>query len=147
MITVLMGAPGAGKTTWVRNNATDELVLSSEAVRIYKEEIDIAGYMNNMRAKGLRSVRDGQSVIVDATNTITAHRIWWKQIAKRYDAATRLIAFNTALPLLLAAQKTREYPAEDHIVKSHFNRFNRALLFVKYEGWGEVKIINRGISE
>lgn len=147
MITVLMGAPGAGKTTWVRANATNELILSSEAVRIYKEEIDIAGYMNNMRAKGLRAVRDGQSVIVDATNTITAHRMWWKQIAKRYNVETRLIAFNTALPLLLAAQTHREYATSDHIVKSHFNRFNRALLFVNYEGWGEVKIINRGISE
>ena len=147
MITVLMGAPGAGKTTWVRNNATDELVLSSEAVRVFKEEIDIPGYMNNMRARGLKSVRDGESVIVDATNIITAHRIWWKQIAKRYDTPTRLIAFNTALPLLLAAQKTREYPAEDNIVKNHFIRFNRALMFIRYEGWGEVKIINRGVSE
>jgi predicted kinase len=147
MITVLMGAPGAGKTTWVKQNAKDQLVLSSEAVRIYKDELDVGAYMNQMRLKGAQAVKSGQSVIVDATNTITAHRAYWIKISRAYGVDSELVAFNTSLELLLNAQRSREYPAPDHIVKDHFRRFQRALTMIKMEGWKNMKIINRGVGQ
>lgn len=147
MITVLMGAPGAGKTTWVRQNATNELVLSSEAVRIYRDELDVGAYMNQMRLKGLQAVKSGQSVIVDATNTITAHRAYWLKIAKANKVDNRLVAFNTGLDQLLAAQKLRAHPAPDTIVKDHYRRFQRSLQMIKMEGWKDIKIINRGVGQ
>lgn len=147
MITVLMGAPGAGKTTWVRANATDELVLSSEAVRIYRDELDVGAYMNQMRLTGLKAVKSGQSVIVDATNTITTHRAYWLRISRTNNVNNRLIAFNTSLDQLLAAQRLRAHPAPDTIVKDHYRRFQRSLQMIKMEGWKDIKIINRGISE
>ena len=46
MITVLMGIPGSGKSTWVQNNKTGfEHVFNTEAVRINRE-LDIATFMN-----------------------------------------------------------------------------------------------------
>lgn len=147
MITVLMGAPGAGKTTWVRQNATNELVLSSEAVRIYRDELDVGAYMNQMRLKGLQAVKSGQSVIVDATNTIGSHRAYWLKIAKANHVDNKLIAFNTSLEELLAAQRLRAHPAPDTIVKDHYRRFQRSLEMIKMEGWKDIKIINRGIGQ
>lgn len=147
MITVLMGAPGAGKTTWIKQNATDELVLSSEPVRIYRDELDVGAYMNQMRLIGLKAVKSGQSVIVDATNTITAHRAYWLKIAKANKVDNRLVAFNTGLDQLLAAQKLRAHPAPDTIVKDHYRRFQRSLQMIKMEGWKDIKIINRGVGQ
>ena len=38
MITVLMGAPGAGKSTWLRNNVTpNAYIASTQLVQIYRE--------------------------------------------------------------------------------------------------------------
>ena len=142
-----MGAPGAGKTTWVKQNATDELVLSSEAVRIYRDELDVGAYMNQMRLKGAQAVKSGQSIIVDATNTITTHRAYWFNISRVNRVDNRLIAFNTSLDQLLLAQTIRTHPAPNTIVKDHFRRFQRALMMIKMEGWNDIKIINRGISE
>ena len=147
MITVLMGAPGAGKTTWVRQNATNELVLSSEAVRIYRDELDVGAYMNQMRVKGLQAVKSGQSVIVDATNTITTHRAYWLKISRANQVDNKLVAFNTSLEELLSAQRLRAHPAPDTIVKDHYRRFQRSLQMIKMEGWKDIKIINRGVGQ
>jgi len=47
MITVLMGAPGSGKTTWVNNYAMDELILSTEAIRVMRDEIDAGAFITD----------------------------------------------------------------------------------------------------
>lgn len=143
LITVLMGAPGAGKTTWVKANAVDELVLSSEAVRVNRADIDSAAFMNSMRIKGQKAVISGQDIIVDATNTITAHRLYWLKVGKANQVESRLIAFNTPLEHLLAAQRLREYPAPDNVVKDHFRRFQRSLSMIRFEGWDDIKVTNR----
>ena len=147
MITVLMGAPGAGKTTWVRNNAQNEVILSSEAVRIYKTDIDIGSFMDGLRVKGFKAVKQGKSIIVDATNTIQAHRLFWLKVSKSVRVPNRLIVFNTPLTHLLQAQTTREFPAADNIVKDHFKRLNRSLNTIKIEGWDEIEIINRSSNK
>ena len=143
MITVLMGAPGAGKTTWVRNNAQNEVILSSEAVRIYKTDLDIGSFMDGLRVKGFKAVKEGKSIIVDATNTIQAHRLYWLKVSKLTRMPNRLIVFNTPLTHLLQAQTIREFPAADTIVKEHYRRLNRSLNTIKIEGWDEIEIIDR----
>ncbi len=142
MITVLMGAPGAGKSTWVKLNRDNEHIYNTEGVRINRD-MDVATYMHNQRMKAVKAVENGSNLIADGTHTIKSHRLVWLNLAKRLDLETRLIAFHTQLPTLLAVQKTREFPAPDKIVRSHAYKMLTALRDIQGEGWGKIEIIKR----
>ena len=59
MITVLMGAPAAGKTTWMLNNKTGfEHIYSTELVRVDRE-IDVDYYMASIRHKAISAAKNG----------------------------------------------------------------------------------------
>jgi len=144
MITVLMGAPGAGKSTWLNANKTGfEHIASTEAIRIHRD-IDRGAFMTNMRLKAIKAAEHGQDLIIDGTNTITTHRQIWLNLAKRLNIQTSLIAFDTTLPLLLKAQTTREFPAPMKIVINHHVRMQTALKSIKSESWDDIQIIKRG---
>jgi predicted kinase len=101
MIIVLVGAPGAGKSTWVLNNKTGfEHVYNTEGVRVNRE-LDVALYMQNQRMKAIKAVEGGKTLIADGTHTIVTHRKVWLNLAKRLGLETRLIIFDTALATLL----------------------------------------------
>jgi predicted kinase len=144
LITVLMGAPGAGKTTWLKNNMTGfEHIASTEAIRVHRD-IDRGAYMTNMRLKAIKAAESGKDIVIDGTNTITTHRQIWINLGQRLGVDTKLIAFNTVLPLLIQAQITRVYPAPFKIVKDHHTRMQLALKVINNEGWGSVEVIHRG---
>ena len=142
MITVLMGAPGAGKSTWVRKNATDEYIYNTEGVRMNRD-MDIAAYMYFQRVKAIKAVESGLSLIADGTHTINTHRKIWLDLAKRLNLPTRLIIFPTDLTTLLNVQLTREYPAPRNVVVNHYKRLKMAQTVVKYEGWDEISYAKR----
>ena len=143
MITVLMGAPGAGKSTWVRNNKHgDEHIFNTEAVRINRE-LDVAGFMQHQRIKAIKAVESGKDLIADGTHTIGTHRKVWLSLADRLDLPTRLIVFDTALATLLGVQKMREFPAPHKVVVDHHRRLQMAKHTIVREGWNSIEIITR----
>jgi predicted kinase len=137
MITVLMGAPGAGKSTWVAKNATDEYIYNTEGVRVNKE-IDIASYMQFQRLKAVKAVESGRSLIADGTHTISTHRQVWLNLANRLELTKRLVVFPTDLSTMLNVQLTRQHPAPRNVVVNHHARLQRALSVIKLEGWDEI---------
>jgi len=144
MITVLMGAPGAGKSTWLNANKTGfEHIASTEAIRVHRD-IDRGAFMTNMRLKAIKAAENGQDLIIDGTNTIPTHRQIWLNLAKRLEIQTSLIAFDTALSLLLLAQTKRQFPAPMKVVLDHHVRMQTALRFIKSEAWDDIQIIKRG---
>ena len=85
MITVLMGAPASGKTTWMKQNKTgDEHIYSTELVRVDKD-LDVDLFMAIIRSKAIKAVMNGKDVIADGTHTIKTHRMFWLALAKRYQ--------------------------------------------------------------
>jgi predicted kinase len=143
MITVLMGAPGAGKSTWVRDNKHgDEHIFNTEAVRINRE-LDVAGFMQHQRIKAIRAVESGKDLIADGTHTIGTHRKVWLSLADRLDLPTRLIVFDTDLAILLGVQKMREFPAPHKVVVDHHRRLQMAKHTIVREGWDSIEIITR----
>ena len=142
-----MGAPGAGKTTWLKNNMTGfEHIASTEAIRVNRD-IDRGAYMTNMRLKAIRAAEAGTDLVIDGTNTISTHRQIWINLAERLGIETRLIAFDTALPLLIHAQTIRQYPAPIKIVKEHYIRMQHALKSINNEGWGSIEVIHRSYPQ
>jgi len=143
MLIVLMGAPAAGKTTWLKRNMDgSEYIATSEMVRIDRE-MDVADYMNAMRAQGAKALASGRDVIVDATNTITAHRLFWLNQAHKNGHKAKLMVFDTDLSLLLHGQKIRIHPAPRDVVIKHHRNMKSAMQLIKSEGWDEIIIKTR----
>jgi predicted kinase len=141
-ITVLMGAPGSGKTTWLTEHRNDELVIDTHAVRTV-QSLDVGAYMAHIRKVGANAASQGKPLIVDATNTYPQHRLYWLAIARRHDLTAHLVAFDTSLALCLAAQRRRANPAPDRIVIKHHRLMRIALTRVHSEGWDDIDVLTR----
>jgi predicted kinase len=143
MITVLMGAPAAGKSTWLKANAVgDEHIYSTEAIRIYRD-IDRDLYMRNIRRQAYIAVKDGKSVIADGTHTMGQHRNYWLKVAKEFEVKTRLVLFDTPLNVLLIGNAKRLHPAPVKVIRDHHTRFVRSRDIVRLEAWDQIEIIKR----
>lgn len=143
MITVLMGAPGAGKTTWLKLNANGtEHIYDTHGVRVHRD-IDAGIFMHQQRLKAVKAAESGLDLICDGTHTITSHRAVWLQLAKRLNRPTRLVIFDTPLHLLLAAQRNRAFPAPDRVVIDHFQRMQAARALASKEEWDFMETIKR----
>ena len=147
MITVLMGAPGAGKSTWVHKNKNpDDHIYNTEAVRT-NPGIDVTALMRYERVKAIEAAKLGKDVICDGTHTLTGHRLLWLTVARTLMVETRLVIFDTPLICLLSAQKERIYPAPHKVVVDHYRRFEMAKHLVSNEPWGKIEVIVRGRND
>lgn len=143
MITVLMGAPGAGKSTWVHNNKTGfEHVFNIDAIRAIKD-MDVNAYTRHMRTKAIMAVEQGYDLIADATHIMKTHRLLWLALAERLQLDTQLVVFDTRRELLLQAQQIREFPVKNSVVIEHHRKMQLAKNEVKREGWGSIEVITR----
>jgi predicted kinase len=143
MIVVLMGAPGAGKSTWVTKNKSGfEYVFNTEAVRVNRE-LDIAAFMGLQRMKAVKAAESGKYIIADGTHTIQTHRQFWLNLANRLGIDTKLVVFDTRLETCIEVQNNREFPAPRKVVVDHHRRMQMAKLHIKREGWGSIEIITR----
>jgi len=142
MITVLMGAPGAGKTTWLKANVKDAYIASTEGIRVNRD-IDRNVYMTQMRMAAIKAAEAGKDLVCDGTHTITQHRLIWLNLAKRLGVKSKLVVFNTSLAKCVEAQYVRSHPAPIPIVKQHHARMNVAKRLIENEGWDEIVMVNR----
>jgi len=144
MITVLMGAPASGKSTWLAANKSGlEHVYDTDPVRKNKG-LDVDAYMNYIRLKAIKAVQNGENIIADGTHTFRIHRQFWLKLAKRFNLETKLIAFDTALPVLLNANLMRQHPSSTRIIYQHNARMKVALRAIEREQWGLIEVISRG---
>ena len=138
-----MGAPGSGKSTWVKANSTGaEHVYCLDAIRANRD-LDIASFSYLSRIKAVKAVESGKSLIADATHTFKAHRQVWLTLADRLGLETKLVVYNTQLNTLFEVQKNREFATPRNVVVDHHRRIQLAKHQVKREGWGEIEVINR----
>ena len=143
MITVLMGAPGAGKTTWLEaNRKPNDHIYNTSPVRTNKD-LDVATFMGYIRLKAAKAIDQGLDVIADGTHTIRDHRIYWLKLANKYEINTRLIIFETPLALLLQANARRTYPASYKSIVDHHKRLRASLSIVENEGWTKIERLCR----
>jgi predicted kinase len=143
MITVLMGCPAAGKTTWMQKNRVDEYLYSTEAVRTNRD-IEVDQFMHHIRSQAVRAVSKGLSVIADGTHTMQSHRKFWLLLSKKYEQPNRLIVFDTPLQIAMMHNEMRLHPAPNRIVREHWIRQQRSMKLIEREGWDEIEIIKRG---
>lgn len=93
---MLIGVPGSGKTTWIKNNRHDAMVLSTddkieaEAAKLGKTYSEVFGdaikrATSEMQVDLTRAVRDRRNIIWDQTNlTRKSRKSKMSQIPKDY---------------------------------------------------------------
>lgn len=141
MITVLLGAPGSGKTTWTMKNRTDkDYIYNIDAIR-YVPGLDVGTYTDFHRKRAIWKVQEGFSLIADATHTIKAHRDVWRHLGDRLGLQTRIVLFDVPLTTLIEVQKHREFPVKRSVVVDHHRKLQLARHAIDREGWGAIEVI------
>jgi predicted kinase len=143
MITVLMGAAGAGKSTWTKNNKKEnDYIYNIDAIRVNKD-MDVNAYTRHMRTKAIMAVEQGYDLVADACHLMKTHRLLWLALADRLGLQTRLLVFDTRRELLLQAQQNREFPVKNSVVIDQYRKLQRSKNEIKREGWGTIEVITR----
>ena len=96
LLTIMVGLPRSGKSTWIKKNKKDDIVVSPDEIRkeIFGHQFHapanpfifaISGAMTSLLLK------QGKDVIVDATHITHQLRFSWYPVIKQYGCKTRLV--------------------------------------------------------
>lgn len=121
ILTILVGLPRSGKSTWIKYNHNDEIIVSNDWIREnifknhYSRSINPAIWMiTDATIRMLLS--QGKNIILDGVNLQKAVRKEFTSTAKECGATTRMIFIDTSLDeCLLRNNKTNQLPEEQII--------------------------------
>ena len=145
---VLIGASGAGKSTFARKHFKPTEILSSDYFRgvvsddetsmdATKDAFDVLHYI---AAKRLAA---GKLTVIDATNVQQSSRKSLLELAKKYHCFAVAIAFN--LPESICHERNKQRPDRQfgsHVVRNHTNSLKRSLRHLKREGFRFIYKLN-----
>lgn len=112
-IVMLLGASGAGKTTWWQTRYAPHQVLSLDQIRLQLTD-DIADQDITPVAVELRRIllehraQHGRPTVIDSTNTRIEHRSPILAAARRWHRPTIAVVFHTPLEVCLRRQGLSE---------------------------------------
>ena len=138
---VLIGASGAGKSTFAHKHFKPTEILSSDYFRglVSDDENDQAAtkdafeVLHYIAAKRLAA---GKLTVIDATNVQSASRKSLLSLAKQYHYFAVAIAFN--LPESICQERNKQRPNRqfgNHVVRNHTRSLKRSLKNLKREGF------------
>ncbi|EDX86728.1 Ser/Thr protein phosphatase family protein [Synechococcus sp. PCC 7335] len=147
-LVILIGASGAGKSTFARKHFAKTEILSSDHFRgvvsddetdqsATKDAFDVLHYI---LAKRLKS---GKLTVIDATNVQRGARRSLLKLAKEYHFFSEAIVFN--LPATICHKRNQKRPDRQfgsHVVNNHTRALRRSLKGLKQEGFRYVYKLN-----
>jgi predicted kinase len=139
-LTILMGAPGSGKSTWAGRAGRGE-VVSTEGARVDPgagREVMSAAYR---RIKEL--LANDEDVIFDSCAASPAARKAALGIARQHGAEVDVRVFDTPVEDCLEAQRTREHPVPEETVRRYHADIRRQIPSLTSEGFQRVRITRR----
>ena len=137
-LTLVMGAPGAGKSTWAHRQRDAQVVTNDRAARQAPGSI-----LGETYREVDRLLAAGQDVVCDATGANRAFRRGLAGIARRHGAQAVAAVVDTPLEECLRAQRGRERPVPASAVREIHGQVLRAIPHLKAEGFEEVRVIRR----
>lgn len=138
LLTVMCGAPGAGKSTWIDDNCPDAVRLSTEVVRRNPKR-KMMSQLGGIKTLAPDLLRRHLHVVVEACSTKKRDRLDWLQVARVSHAPTQLVIVQTDLKTCLARQELRgNASVPESIVRAHHSRLAADLPTIESEGWDEV---------
>ena len=119
---IMVGLPGAGKNTYIRNYLSDYKVISSDDIRVelygFEDQTKNKEVYILMRERTREALKSGQSVVYNATNLSAKRRKSLAEEMKKYCDKIELIYIDCSLPELLNRNEFREerYIDEDKLI-------------------------------
>lgn len=132
-LTLLMGAPGSGKSTYARRLGT--VVTNDRASQQAPGEILHDSYRQLHAA-----LAAGKDVVFDTTGSNPAVRKAALSIAAQYGASSAAVVLDTPLKTCLDAQQGRAKPVSAAEVARIHRQVQQAATGLKNEGFGSVRI-------
>ncbi len=133
-LTVCMGLPASGKSTWVREHAKGALVVCADSIRT--RGVSAQAMFGKMRRETYVALAEGKDVVVDACSLRMRDREPWLAIARRLRVTTRLVVFDTDVDVCRLRDRVRARPAGRLGV--YAARMVDSLREVEREEWGSV---------
>lgn len=148
-LTVLVGIPGCGKSTWSKKMVDENTIrLSSDDLR---EQIngDINcqenhGFIfNEMNRLTKMYLKQGKNVIYDATNLNSKKRKGLLGQFRKMNINKVCKVFYAPLLNCFINNRNRERVLEDYVIKNKLEQFQTPMY---YEGWDRIEIVNNYIE-
>ena len=137
-LTVLLGAPGAGKSTYASRMGT---VVTTDASR---GNPHLAGdVLHDAYRQINQHLAAGRDVVFDTTGANPAVRKAAITIAKKHGAQVNACVLDTPLKQCLEAQQGRKAPVRDADVRRIHGAIAAAVPKLKAEGFQNVRITGR----
>lgn len=120
-LTLMIGLPRCGKTTWIKKNKGDAVVVSPDDIRakIYGHEFhkEAEDYIWAFAKAMTRLLLDqGKSVIIDATNINNYSRDIWIRLAREYKVKIRMVWIKTPLKECIKRNKKANTKVPEDII-------------------------------
>lgn len=116
---ILVGAPAVGKSTWIKNNKGNGIVVSSDEERIkkygYLAQEDPQAIFKLMHSKTLDYLGENIDVFFDATNVSRKHRrVLYEKVKNKYPN-TEVIYTLIHKPLNVILEQNSHRPKEEYV--------------------------------
>lgn len=145
-LVVLMGPPGAGKSTYAsgRLHVTTDALRAEASTNGAIDPKSVERVYDGAFAAIIRALRAGRPVVLDtpAVNPIVRQQAL--RVARAYRAKATLVYFTTPLDVCIARQVPRTHPVPAEVVERMHAEHIAQLDVVRTEGWDSVMMHDGG---
>lgn len=140
-LTLLVGVPGSGKTTWAnKNHKENEVVLSSDLIRkeLFNDETNQENnklVFTTLYNRARELLKSGKSVIIDATNVTIKDRSRALKNFTNFSVIKVAIVFKTATDICKFRDKNRTRTVGEEVIDKFTEKFINP---TKEEGFDEI---------
>ena len=148
---VLVGASGAGKSTWAQEHFRAQEIASSDDLRGVvgsgRHDLDAsADAFALVDAIVAARLRRGLTCVVDTLGLEPQRRRGWLELARTHGRTAIVVRFDTPAPLARERNARRDRPVPAPVLTEQLRRANAAAAELDAEGWDRVVVIERGRS-
>jgi predicted kinase len=115
----MVGLPGSGKDTYIRHYLSDYKIVSSDDIRLelfgFEDQTKNVEVFSEMRRRTKELLKEGSSVVYNATNLSAKRRKSLANEMKKYCDQIQIVCMDVSLDELL---KRNEFREERHVQES-----------------------------
>jgi predicted kinase len=126
-VTMMVGLPNSGKTTWVKDNMGGSPIVSLDEIRVRNKikpsDKKKQGLVAQIATHECREfLRKEESFVFDATNVTEKVRNKWIDLFLAYNAKIRIVYIEVPMEIILHRNKGRKKPVPEDVLKKLFHK-------------------------